>query len=540
LEKCKRIKDPIYGYISIPVRYMDEIIDTSSFQRIRRIIQTSYSPLYPSAVHNRFVHSLGVYHLGEIAINRLKNEIKEMKIAYKGIDRACELFLLACLLHDVGHAPFSHTGEDLYLDSNSGYDSLHEKLIEAVGCESFTEDVPKEKSKVAKPHEIMSVLVALKEYETFFSNSNEKEFFARCITGYKYSENTIENSISNCLISLLNSKVIDVDRLDYLIRDAFITGFDTISLDYNRLLNAITIIKDNDKYELGYYKSAISIIENVVYAHDAERKWIQSHPVSLYEIYILQHVFKDIDSKLSAEDNGKLFSIESLSKEGQALSDDINIRLMCDDDLIYFMKNVYKTNLSEEYFERKKRRHPIWKSEAEYKALFSHVYGQGSLLDNFEHAMTITAKYLTVNSDSWVIDDNLILKIEEELKSLNAKILDRKTIEVQKKDKKEMLKILKCLQKYSKEIDVECNYIILANSQFNSGFNKPDFSEIKIVFPAKNNRKVVKFCDVASSFDKKESAKNKEYFYLFYKRRNVGKDIDKNKLCAKLTSKFNI
>ena len=61
---CKRFKDPIYGYIDIEQKIISEIVDTAGFQRLRNIIQTSYAPLYSSAVHNRFVHSLGVYHLG--------------------------------------------------------------------------------------------------------------------------------------------------------------------------------------------------------------------------------------------------------------------------------------------------------------------------------------------------------------------------------------------------------------------------------------------------------------------------------------------
>ena len=55
----KRIKDPIYGYIEIP-DFVQKIIDTSVFQRLRDIVQTSYMSLYPSATHNRFAHSIGV------------------------------------------------------------------------------------------------------------------------------------------------------------------------------------------------------------------------------------------------------------------------------------------------------------------------------------------------------------------------------------------------------------------------------------------------------------------------------------------------
>lgn len=63
----KRFKDPVYGYIEIEENIVAGVLDTATFQRLRDIIQTSYSPLYSSAIHNRFSHSLGVYHLGKIA-----------------------------------------------------------------------------------------------------------------------------------------------------------------------------------------------------------------------------------------------------------------------------------------------------------------------------------------------------------------------------------------------------------------------------------------------------------------------------------------
>lgn len=64
----KRFKDPVYGYIDIEDKLIAQVVDTACFQRLRDVIQTSYSPLYASAVHNRFVHSLGVYHLGCMAV----------------------------------------------------------------------------------------------------------------------------------------------------------------------------------------------------------------------------------------------------------------------------------------------------------------------------------------------------------------------------------------------------------------------------------------------------------------------------------------
>ena len=115
MKEYKRVKDPIYGYIRIPVKYMENIVDTAVFQRLRRVIQTSYSPLYSSAVHNRFVHSMGVFYLGELAVSQLIKEVKEKIDLPIDLDIIGELFKLACLLHDVGHAPFSHTGENFYL-----------------------------------------------------------------------------------------------------------------------------------------------------------------------------------------------------------------------------------------------------------------------------------------------------------------------------------------------------------------------------------------------------------------------------------------
>ncbi len=533
---CKRVKDPIYGYIKIPVTYMTDIIDTAVFQRLRRIIQTSYSPLYSSAVHNRFVHSMGVFYLGELTVNQLLKEIKEKIDLPMDLENIGELFKLACLLHDVGHAPFSHTGEDFYLGKNHDYTHLHNKLIETIGNKNFSEDIPKDSSAAAAPHELMSAIIGLLEFKMFFDNVEQKEFFARCITGYKYSEETLENNIKNCFISMLNSKVIDVDKLDYLIRDAYLTGFDTVNIDFERLLSSLTISKDGNKYKIAYYKNAISVIENVVYAHDAERKWIQAHPVVLYEAYILQHIISYLSDKFDSEDK-KLFSLESLSKKGQRFQNGVSISLLCDDDIIYLMKNSFPSDLCEEFFERRIRRHPVWKSEAEYKAFVLTLTSGGELLEKFERAMSVTAMYLIKSTDSWVIDKDLIFKLEQEKEKLNNTTMDKETKSVQLKDKEMILKVVHSLKNYADEIGLECNFVILKASQFNSGFGKPDFSAINISFQTKEGEKSAAVGEIVTALEAKKRERD-DFFYLFYKRKEKTdankNNIDNQEICKRL------
>lgn len=536
MKDYKRIKDPIYGYIQIPVRYMTDIVDTAPFQRLRRIIQTSYSPLYSSAVHNRFVHSMGVYYLGELAAQQLISEAKTKIGDTINFSLYGEVFKLACLLHDVGHAPFSHTGESFYLSEDHDCTKLHERLIEVIGSTEFEKDIPQDKSLAAAPHEIMSAIIGVLKYSSFFDTVEKKELFVRCITGYKYSVRTTENSIKNCFISMLNSKVIDVDKLDYLIRDAYITGFATVNIDFERLLSSLTLSKNNEIFEIAYNKNAISVIENVVYAHDAEKKWIQTHPVVLYEAYILQHVFSHLSENMDNEGK-KLFSLESLSVEGQQFNNNISIALLCDDDIVFLMKNVYPNEISKEFFERRERRHPVWKSEAEYKAFVLNLARGGELLQEFETAMSVTAKYLIKSTDSWVIDDALINKLEKEKEVLEGMEIDPETKEVQLGNKIKILKVMHSLQSYAKEKEIDCNFVILMASQFNSGFGKSDFSATKVVFQTKDGDKVAKVGDIVSSLQAKEKERD-NFFYLFYKRKeDVSIDdieIDNQEICKRL------
>lgn len=537
----KRLKDPIYGYIDIPIEYTKRVIDTAVFQRLRRVIQTSYAPLYSSAIHNRFVHSIGVFHLGQIAAEKLQAEILEKKLLpQKKVEEICKIYKLACLLHDVGHAPFSHTGEGYYKTDDYKSSDIHKKLVDAVGGKTFKKDIPSEEAKAAAPHEIMSCIIGIKEFGSFFSDSSSKEFFSRCITGYKYQISNKENDIKNCFISMLNSKVIDVDRLDYLIRDAYITGFETVNIDYVRLLSALTIVQDpNDNiYKIAYKKDAISIIENVVYAHDAEKKWIQNHPVVLYECYLIRHIIQHLNEKLN-KDNKRLFSPETLSREGVTFEEGIHISLMCDDDIVYLFKNVFPDDISVEFFDREKRRHPVWKSEAEYNAFIGSISSDGRLKDEFQACLK---SFVGGNQEDMqlpiIINKELEEKLEKELQGSEKLLVEiqdskqRNSIVVQQKGTKNRLQFCKYLNKYAEDNGLKDDFIVIRANMFNSNFSKDEIKKVLIVFNSGEKEIISPLSDVCTIL---EAEGTKEEFYYIYYRSEEGKTIkDKELFCNEI------
>ena len=113
-------------------------------------------------------------------------------------DRYLTVFETACLLHDVGHAPFSHTGEGFFKDADGTTKNLHRRVAELLGNTAF-EKLAAQK-KTAAPHELMSVIVGLKEFgeiEGLFKTAAEKDFFARAVTGYVYTkESGVEDDLS--------------------------------------------------------------------------------------------------------------------------------------------------------------------------------------------------------------------------------------------------------------------------------------------------------------------------------------------------------
>lgn len=511
----KRFKDPIYGYVEIEEEFITQVVDTAVFQRLRDVIQTSYSPLYSSAVHNRFVHSIGVYHLGKIASKAFYNSFQKQSLTnIPNIEQYIRIFELACLLHDVGHAPFSHTGEQFYLLKGKRI-RLHATIVR-LACDKDLEKDIEDNSYKAAPHELMSVIVALQEFSDIIPDA-QKGFFARCITGYRYPEkNDVGKSCLNCLIELLNSKIIDVDKMDYLIRDSYMAGLNTTSIDYVRLLESICLVKKKETLKICFNKHAVSAIENVVYAHDAERKWIQNHPTVLYEAYVIEHAMEKIMEQLLETNQ---LTEDFLSVKGVKTKKLGKVSLMGDSDFLYLMKNLDEGSLAKEYYNRNSRKHPLWKSEAEFQAIFKD---QEDKLNLIEREFEELKKLLKNQGLPFVINETALSVSKKERGRLQRKIkkaigLEQEKLSATLEANKIHIEWLQIFEQFAKAREIDFEFLVIYADQFNSGFRKPEFGDIEIVFP--ELKYPCKFREVSNILTSQDS-KAEKFFFIYYNRKN--------------------
>ena len=571
--KLTKFRDPVYGYIEIDDEIVHDIIDTAAFQRLRQIRQTSYEPLYPSSLHNRFVHSLGVYYLGKKAIaafygslcwhktagTRRLEGLKELFDTHFG-EQYGRLFILSCLLHDVGHSPFSHTGEEFYRNSvstapvvdiaplrkelnrtrNSKKKAALLKKLEEARAYTYRKHLAyltkdnvfiSPAGEAPAPHEIMSCIVALEAFgqnPKYFKDDRQRAFFARCITGLLYTDRehlkreeyvkmtatqdreVQKQQLLDCLIQLLHSSVIDVDRLDYIIRDASTMGYQSVSIDYERLLSGIVAVRDGEyNFTVGFHKNALSIIENAVYAHDIEKKWVQSHPAILYDSFLLQQTIIDIEARLR-EDNknsgfppaSTLFSYDSLTGKGSTFKD-LRIRYLADPDLVYLMKNKYTSVYAEEYFSRDTRRVPMWKSEAEFKNLFR--VGER---ETISRAMEIILTDGTPKRTSAEVSERTIKKIDQDIADARAHDLAN-MVETHEKKRAYFLALLKVCREHG----LRENVLLLSTAFFKSNFSKQEMNRLLILFPA--GEQIHKLQDVSSTLNSRVPP-DERFTYLFY------------------------
>ncbi len=201
----KVIRDPIHGYIEINDLAI-AILDTVEMQRLRRIRQLGFSYLvYPGANHTRFEHSLGTYHLMNVLLDKLgvaKEEEAELRVA--------------SLIHDIGHGPYSHVTEPI---NQKFTGKTHEDIEDIL----FMHGVEPEKSDVEEGSSHIAEIL-----ETYRLDKHK-------ILGYI---NGTGKSTGRDFTKILNGEI-DVDKMDYLVRDSYYTGVAYGVLDNMRLIQGL-------------------------------------------------------------------------------------------------------------------------------------------------------------------------------------------------------------------------------------------------------------------------------------------------------------
>ena len=162
----------------------------------------------------------------------------------------------------------------------------------------------------------------------------------------------------------------------------------------------------------------------------------------------MQNIILQIDKDTGTEEK-RLFSVEALGETGISLKDNLKISLLCDDDIIYLIKNKHTDDLSKEYFSRRDRRHPLWKSEAEYKAYLLPKITGGEILDRIEKTFKAIERYVTMSYDSWTLDEKLMDKFNNEIKELessDAIKISENSRQMQLNTKTDIMKVLTALK----------------------------------------------------------------------------------------------
>ncbi len=265
--KRKIFNDPIYGFVTIPFELVFDIIEHPFFQRLRRITQLGLTNLvYSGANHTRFQHTLGAMHLMTRAIQVLQS--KGVEITHE----EAEGTILAILLHDIGHGPYSHT--------------LEHSIVKGVS------------------HEDLSDL---------FMQALNKEFNGALTTSIAIFNNVYKKPFLHQLVS----SQLDMDRLDYLKRDSFFTGVSEGVVGSERIIKMLNVVNG----ELAVERKGIYSIEKFLVARRLMYWQVYLHKTVLSAEFLLTKILsraKELahqDVELFASDAFSEFLYHTITKE---------------------------------------------------------------------------------------------------------------------------------------------------------------------------------------------------------------------------------
>lgn len=256
LDETKVLKDPVHSYIHIHYEVIWNCLDSKEFQRLRRIRQLGGDfQVYPTAEHSRFSHSLGVYEI----VRRMVTEVKTLCVELTEYEKVC--VMLAGLLHDVGHGPFSHAFEHV---TNHSHEEYTAKII--LGDTELNSILRVVSKKL--PEDIVSII-----------------------------QHTHENDILNQIVS----GQLDADRMDYLLRDSYFTATSYGQFDLERILRTMRVRKTSEGRKVIVVKhTGIHSVEDYIMARYQMYWQVYYHPVARsYEAVFIQlfnrlkDIFKD-------------------------------------------------------------------------------------------------------------------------------------------------------------------------------------------------------------------------------------------------------
>jgi uncharacterized protein len=251
------VRDPLWNTIRLD-RTALRIIDAPEFQRLRYIRQLGLAHLvYPGATHTRFDHALGVYHLARRTL-RILGERGEL--AQVSPDD-CRLVPYAALLHDIGHYPFSHAVEELDAERVPEH---HEQLS----------------GRFFRAPELAAALESL--------GPGAAERIETLIRGA--SESPLQGLVSGSL---------DLDKIEYLNRDAMFCGVPYGVVDVDRLLHALTLLRDpaTGRMEMGVHAKGLSALESLLFAkYQMFRNVYWHHAVRAATVLYLRLVRESVDA----------------------------------------------------------------------------------------------------------------------------------------------------------------------------------------------------------------------------------------------------
>ncbi|MBL0080419.1 MAG: HD domain-containing protein [Bacteroidetes bacterium] len=410
MNKRKIFNDPVYGFISIPFEIIYDIIEHPYFQRLRRINQLGLSSLvYPGANHSRFQHTLGAVHLMGKALEVLRNK------GHQITNEEAEAVTIAILLHDIGHGPYSHT--------------LEQSIVNEVHHEQISLYFFEELNKTLNGRLSLAIKI--------FKNDYPKRFLNQLVSGQ-----------------------LDVDRLDYLIRDSFYTGVAEGVIGYDRIIQMLDVHDDN-----------LVVEEKGIYSIE---KFIVSRRLMYWQVYLHK-------TSLSAE-----HMMVNLLERAKFLARENGVKLPCSEPLRHFLEKEITLK-------------DFASNDIHLKTF--------ALLDDHDIMGAIK---------SWAVNDDILLSY------LSKGLLNRRLFKIEYGTEKEILELQKLKNKLlslkSSLLNDFHKYLIIKSKSINNAYN-PTKDNIYIKY---RNGNIKDISEIADMLNIKSLSNPIEKHYLCYSADLIG------------------